>query len=718
MMRLHVIIRPVLIVAALALSLTSATKTTFSPREKAFYADDATVQFVNPGLTITVNSAQIGPDGTISVVYTVSDPNGLPLDLAGINTPGAISLSYVAATIPNNQEQYTAYTTRAATGTVIATTQQPGADSGGARTSVAAGQYQYTFGTKAPTGFDVTATHTIGIYGSRNLTAFNLGTNYASATFNFVPNGAKVTHTRDVIETASCNACHDQLSAHGGSRRGLNMCVLCHTPQNTDPNTGDTLDAKVFFHKIHMGASLPSVIAGETGSCAQASCTTTPYIPAINSFGTFNFSTVIFPADPGDPRRCEVCHSQSTGAAQKTAFLTNPTRAACGACHDDVNFATGVNHPGGPQFDDNECATCHIAQGEIDFDASILGAHVAPTASSLLSGLAVNIAKVQNGTAGSAPVVSFTVLNNAGQAIPLSQLGSISFTMAGPTTDYGYTSFGSNVTTPGYVTESASGATCDNSGNCMYTFTHSVPAQATGTYAIGVEARRTEVVLAGTTSQQSIEYGAPNKVVYFSVDGSPVASRRAVVALANCNQCHVALSLHGTLRNNTEYCVMCHNPSNTDASTRASATVAADKAAPPQGINFNLLVHRIHTGVNQPSNRPYTVVGFGGSHNDFSGVLFPALSPTGAASDTANCSLCHINSTEQNDLALTGLNAVTDPQGPINPVQPFTSACTGCHMDLPTASHALSNTTSLGEACQVCHGTGGAYAVDQVHAQY
>jgi OmcA/MtrC family decaheme c-type cytochrome len=707
MRRFRPVWRAALIVATVALGLLSAPKRPYSPQEKAFYMDPAEVEYVSPGLTITINSAAIAANGTITVVYSLADPNGLPLDSTGATTPGAISVSFVAATIPAGQTDYTTYTTTTATGTVIASTQQPGADSGGTSTVVAPGQYQYTFHTKAPSGFDATATHTIGAYGSRNLTAFGLPTNYASATYNFVPNGAKVTVVHDIIETASCNACHDQLSAHGGSRRGLNMCVLCHTPQNTDPNTGDTLDAKVFFHKLHMGASLPSVIAG------------TPYIPAINTHGTFNYSTVVFPADPGDPRRCETCHSQTTGAAQKTAFMTNPTRAACGSCHDDVNFATGVNHPGGPQFDDNECATCHIPQGEIDFDASILGAHVAPTASTLLSGLAVNITKVQNGTAGNAPVVSFTVLNTAGQAVPLSQLGSISFTMAGPTTDYGYTSFGSNVTTPGYVTESASGATCDNSGNCMYTFTHTVPAKATGTYAIGVEARRTEVVLAGTTSQQSIQYGTPNKVVYFSVDGSPIVDRRAVVALANCNQCHVALSLHGTLRNNTEYCVMCHNPSNTDASTRASATVASDKAAPPQGINFNLLVHRIHYGINmQAANRSYIVVGFGGSHNDFSGTLFPALSPTGSATDTQKCSLCHINSTEQNDLTLTGLNAVTDPQGPINPVQPFTSACTGCHVDIASASHALANTTTLGEACSVCHASGAAYAVDQVHAQY
>jgi len=41
-----------------------------------------------------------------------------------------------------------------------------------------------------------------------------------------------------------------------------------------------------------------------------------------------------------------------------------------------------------------------------------------------------------------------------------------------------------------------------------------------------------------------------------------------------------------------------------------------------------------------------------------------------------------------------------------------------CHVDLPAASHMLSNTTTLGEACNVCQSSGAAYAVDQVHAQY
>ena len=173
MKQLRPIYRAAIIGAALALSLSSATKRrNYGPHDKAFFADDTTIEFIRPGLTITVNSAKIASDGTITAAYTVADPAGLPLDTAGITTPGTISLSFVAATIPATTEQYVAYTTRSATGTKLGTIQQPGADSGGTTTNLAPGQYQYVFKTKAPNGFDAVATHTIGIYGSRNLTLY------------------------------------------------------------------------------------------------------------------------------------------------------------------------------------------------------------------------------------------------------------------------------------------------------------------------------------------------------------------------------------------------------------------------------------------------------------------------------------------------------------------------------------------------------------------
>jgi OmcA/MtrC family decaheme c-type cytochrome len=719
-------LRVVGLVALVGLTLTSAPRRAYSIHDKAYYADPALVDFVNPGLTITINSASINSAGVIGVTYTLTDPSGLPLDVAGVNTPGAISLTYVASYIPKGQEQYVAYTTASATGAKLGTITRPNFEEGGGTvTSVGPGQYQYNFLAKAPAGFDPTVTTTVAVVGSRNLTAFNLGTNYAGVTYNFVPNGSAVTVTRDVIRTQSCNTCHDQLAFHGGHAFGINMCVLCHQPQNADPTSGNTLDLKVMAHKIHMGSSLPSVVGTST----------TPGVPYeiygyMNSIS--NFSTVI---DPADVRRCEVCHSQTTGAAQAKAFLLEPTRAACGACHDDINFATGfstgseVNHPGGPQADDSECANCHIPQGETPFDASILGAHVVPTDTAatypqnpdtLLAGLNLAITSVTNTKAGQTPTVNFTLQDNNGNNIPVSSATTLSFTMAGPTTDYGYTNFGSNSTTPGYVTESVTAPTCSSSGACSYTFTHAIPAGSTGTYTIGGESRASVTVLAGTTESQSVSLGAFNPVVNFSVDGSPVTARRTVIAQSNCNQCHVALSLHGGLRSNVEYCVLCHNPSNTDFTTRPTATVASYQTQPNQGINFNMLVHRIHDGVNAAADNPkypYVVIGHGGSVNDFSGVLFPAMSPTGSATYMQNCSLCHVNSSEQNDLSISNLNPVTDPQGWVNPVQPFSSACGGCHVSKDEASHFLANTDALGESCNVCHGTGAQFAVDAMHTQ-
>jgi len=199
--------------------LLSAPEYHYSRHEKAFYAAPALVGFVRPGLVIQIQSAVIGMDRTISTVFTLADPQGLPLDRSGVTSAGPIALSFVAATIPNGQEQYTSYTTRQATGAALGTVTQAAADTGSTFTTLAAGQYRYTFGTKARVGFDVTATHTIGIFGTRNLTEFGVGRNFESTTFNFVPNGSAVVTVRDVVRDASCNACHDQLSHHGGPRR-------------------------------------------------------------------------------------------------------------------------------------------------------------------------------------------------------------------------------------------------------------------------------------------------------------------------------------------------------------------------------------------------------------------------------------------------------------------------------------------------------------------
>ena len=425
--RIGVQFAPVVALLAGSALLISASKPTFSPHEKAYYADAAAVNFVRPGLVTKILSASIATDGTIQAHIKITDPQGLALDRLGVDTPGAVAISFIISYIPNGQTQYVAYTTRLQTSPINGVTAtQAGTDAGGVFVKTADGEYNYTFGTKAPATIDRTVTHTVGLYSSRDLTSFDMGTQYSDAVFNFVPNGSAVKVTRDVVRTASCNQCHDPLSAHGGARNAVELCVMCHTPQTTDPDTGNTVNFAVMVHKIHAGATLPSVKAGGKYQ--------------IIGFGqaVSDWSSVVFPADV---RSCQVCHDPKSGAAQANAYLT-PNRAACGACHDNVNFATGVNHVNLPQISDNQCSSCHTPQGELEFDASIAGGHTIPTKSLTLPGIVVELLKVDNGTAGQKPTVTFTLKDKSGAPTPLSQMNRLALVMGGPTTDYGSTNFG------------------------------------------------------------------------------------------------------------------------------------------------------------------------------------------------------------------------------------------------------------------------------------
>ena len=369
-----------------------------------------------------------------------------------------MSTSFVAAFIPRDEEIYTAYTARQRTSPITnVTAPQASSDSGGTyeqTTPGVDGEYVYTFATKAPMNFDRGTTHTIGVYARRDLTEFDLGRPSDDDTFNFVPDGSDVTVVRDIVKTEDCNSCHTRLTAHG-RRHSVELCILCHQPQSTDPDSGNTVDMTTMIHKIHMGAELPSVQAG------------TPY--QIIGFGqsVHDYSTVEFPADV---RRCGTCHGEepadeSIQALKPVALsltnlihrlrasgpprvahapeenrgphhLTEPSRRACGACHDDVNFATGENHANLPQVSDNLCANCHIPESELEFDLSIIGAHTIPVFSKELPGTVFEILGVEDGGPGENPTVTFSIKDEDGAPILPSEVDRFSLVLAGPTSDY------------------------------------------------------------------------------------------------------------------------------------------------------------------------------------------------------------------------------------------------------------------------------------------
>jgi len=643
----------------------------FSTHDKLAYVDALTVDYVRPGVMAKLENPTIGADRKIRVNVRLTDPKGVPLDRTGIATPGAISLSFIGAHLPDPTGQYVAYTVRTETSTITKMSAiQASTDTGGSFTQLADGLYQYTFGTVLPPDYKPSEQHTIGLYATRDLTEFNMNRQYANDVIDFVPDNSRTTVDRSQSTTANCNNCHDPLSAHGGARRDVRLCVLCHTAQTTDADTGNTLDMKVFIHKIHMGSNLPSVMAG------------TPYqiIGFMNSVN--DYSTVKF---PDDIRKCERCH---TGAAQSNNYMTKPSRDACGSCHDNVDFSTGKNHMGIIQTSDTLCRTCHLPLGDQEFDTSIRGAHTIETNSTQLPGVVFDILGVDNGTPGNKPTVRFSLKDKMGLPVDPSKMDALRLMLAGPTTDYA-----------SYIQDDARKAT---GANGMYSWTLSQPIAADyqGSMAVGIEGYRNFTLTKFNNAKVTVRDAGFNKVFYFDTSGNAAAPRRQVVKLDGCNSCHGELLLHGGQRKNTEYCVLCHNPLQSDKPVRP-----ADKL-PVESVHFKTMIHKIHTGENL--DREFTIYGFGGSRINFNDVRFPG--------DRRNCVKCHIDGTQQLPLPDTVL-ATISPRDWLTTMPPETAACLACHTQKAAAVHASLNASQLGEACSVCHGPTGDFSVDRVHAR-
>ena len=675
-------------------------KTVYTKSQQEFWMTADEFGYTRPGFHVTVNSVTINGDRKAVVDLSFTDDLGQPLDRAGKVTPGALSTSFILSKYDGTTHDYSAYTTRKQTGTngVVAT--QAGTDSGGTYQDVELGRAIYTFGTALPADFDATKTTTLGVYGTRdmlNVPGGNFTKNYfANTEYDFRPDGGAVTEKWDLASNAACNGCHTDLSAHGGARKDVHLCVLCHsnttvagTP-NIDPDSGNTIDFKVMIHKIHRGEDLPSVQGGS------------PYYIVGFQNAVVDFSDVVFPQDI---RNCTTCHnsSQAPGAV---SWYTNPSAAACTSCHDDVNLATGENHGPGPE-PDGSCASCHRPQGDQEWDKSIIGAHTVPYKSTQLKGLNAKIVSVMNAAPGQHPTIVFQLTENDGSAIAPSSLGTnLNVLMGGPTTDYAVQPF----------REQAQSATVSG-GNASYTFTNAIPADATGTWAFSIEARRTVTLDPAPRDTTSATEGAVNPVFYASLSGGDPEPRRMVVDLASCNVCHDRLALHGTNRLNTEECVICHNPNGDDSSRRP------DGHGAPESIDFKRLIHRIHTGdemstsadtckANPDAFGCYTIYGFGTppSVNNFNDVLFPG--------DRRQCAMCHVpGSQELSDTPPPGRLATVTQRDFYSPMQPTAAACLGCHDSQAAAAHAFVMTAPFGEACATCHGPDADFSVDKVHAQ-
>ncbi|MBI4339878.1 MAG: OmcA/MtrC family decaheme c-type cytochrome [Chloroflexi bacterium] len=635
------------------------------------------------GYKINIKGVTIGADRKPVVTFAIQDGKAQPLKLTDLDSNPSFVMAYIKTDPASGITQYVNYVTTTVTGTPFVldgkTTQpklvswptRPGVASGGVFAPVKAGEYTYTFRDPLPSGYDTKATHTVGAYTSRGAREF-----VSNDVFSFVPAGGVVATTRQLVNVNNCNACHKTLAAHGGLRQDTRLCVLCHTQQNVDPESGNSVDFQVMVHKIHNGRDLSSVQAGN------------PYFIVGFNRSVANYSEVGWPQDV---RNCTTCHKAAPNADD---YKNAPTVAACTSCHEDVDPLKGVKHDIATEA---ECTTCHKADTGREFDNSVVGAHVIPLQSKQLGGLKVEIVRVTNTGPGQKPTVVFKATDNAGARLPVSAITSVSFNVKGPTTDY----LGSKLTEAATLTN----VVTDADGNFAYTLTQAIPADAKGTYAIGMEVGRNQTIRGRGGVDLAVNERAYNPVAYVPVTDAVAVPRRKVVSTEKCNVCHKEIAFHGGGRKNTaEYCQLCHNPVNVDVPEQVPASLGGPYDVKPQSISLQFMIHRIHTGEDLTSD--FTIYRTRGVFN-FNEIAFPG--------DRRACETCHLPGTYLLPLPATNASVLA-PRESNSPLGPTTAACLGCHDARATAAHADTQTSAIkGEACAVCHGAGRDFDVVAVH---
>ena len=675
-----------------------------------------------------------------SLTATVVLTNDLDQGLTGLPAGNIrFALAQLSPGIAGSSSEWHSYILRSSNGVADAQgTTETASD--GTWVDLGNGTYQYTFANalSAYSGgpnFDSMKTHRIAVEvrtDSNGFMAERVPAN--NGPYDFVPAGGAPSLTRLIVDNDTCNACHDNLAFHGGGRVDIQYCVICHNPNSTDEDTGNTVDFKVLIHNIHSARPDFDIIG---------------YRDTLHNWGDLHW--------PQDTRNCQTCHEESdTNTPQADNYKKVPSRAACGTCHyDDGVAANGEHdfaiengvHPGGFSFtDDSQCVDCHGPDGiATNAQGRLVQIPVAHEIRTRTAGekFQYNILDITGTAPGGYPEVTFSVTDPTNGDAPYNIHTDAPFTVcaggasrmsidvAWDTRDYHnsgeYLATGENVNgLPIQINPLAAcgGASTDNAdGTFTVTSTIAIPDDAVGTAAAIIE---------GHPAVDAYEDGSVDRIAVTSAiayapitDGSAVP-RRSVVDIDKCNDCHNQLSLHGNNRTDKpDVCVACHNPNMTDASKRVNAAGACVQqfGTDDQTIDFKRMIHGIHAS--HEIGQSYDVCGYGNSAHSFD-VHFPGK--------VANCEGCHSAGTyypvDPSKVHGTTVDA-NDPTTPTDDrvISPNTAVCSTCHLSLVARYHMEQNggdfnatkaadnslVSSGVETCSLCHGEGGIADVKKMH---
>jgi hypothetical protein len=609
-------------------------------------------------LTITAEITDVTIDSPPVVQFNVMTDDDKPV--VGL-TPSFI----IAKLVPGSDgdpDSWQSYITRTETATAgkgpggtaaLESATQATSESSGTLVDNGDGTYQYTFTTDITAldaiTYDSSLTHRVAIQISGN------GVPAVNPYYDFVPDGGEVTTTRNIATVASCNECHGKLALHGGGRVEVEYCVTCHNPNTTDANSGIVIDFAAMVHSIHRGEEL-----------------TNDYSIWGYRDSEHNYNEVLYPEAITN---CEKCHTADAATPNGDNWKDVPTMNACGACHDDVNFADGTGHSGGARADNSGCADCHSA-------TDIEGYHTVTPAAADTPEFEVTITMTapDNGeyyVTGEAPVVTVTLAGVDG-SVYTSTANDKGVTGGGLATAdldvYGPRAHAVPVLGAG---SSLLASSANDASGFHFLLDEITDDLAPGTYMVRFEGGDYGAIAGDDYVTMS------TALINFQIGTATVEAKVA----GDCTVCHGENRMHlqGAHPHNaafdTDECNACH-----DYSGGYGTTIARR-------------VHAVHSAGD---------AGTDGHGKTWTKITFPT--------EASNCTICHNSESE----------AYKEPYAA------YTLACVGCHGDNDaTVNHIslnggdlavdgnddLTNFVGENEACAVCHGDGKTNSIETVHAE-
>lgn len=535
---------------------------------------------------------------------------------------------------------------------------------------------------------------------------------------------AELTNTESsALSLNSCNSCHSDRvifprnEVHGHQRQDPNVCANCHNSYTFD-SRGSVAEAggwanismTAMIHGIHSGTPDEYTVDGYEYKKVRFPDWT---------FGRGKSNKTNAAGLNRGTANCTACHKGDVDVPTLNTGWNKVVLNACTSCHTERAAGTGAFH-----LAEYDCSSCHTGATGPTAE-QFHGVSPALATIEKRQGYQIKIIGVKNAVAGANALVSWQIVDDAGNPRPNIEVGDLANIRVGIgwgwgddwTNDGGPSHNGTaghpfNVTASSINTKVADGT--------FVTTVNSLPTEAAagrnGYAAIyGWEFPAEDGVRPPHGfNLGSGEFVRPNTAVATitldedAVDSAGLTNERRVIADGvSCNSCHGTTGRHGTqASSDIASCVVCHN----------AGSLSRDGSIVQGTVDLMFMVHAIHglaDGKRDEFERRYA---FDGGY-DY--VTYP--------STVLDCNACHVNDSQNLPvdsakrigviadgkkaayLAGTGVNA------------PMSSVCFSCHE--PT-DNALKNDLkghmtgmgggmygeqdhefwlNRGEGCMACH---------------